>query len=58
MTETILQYKVMSYVTADDTQPYCHGYYDTAEVAQRVANDYNNMWASIEHKFYAKVEHE
>jgi hypothetical protein len=39
----ILQYKVVSYIAADGTQPYCHGYYDTKDVADRVCNDYNAM---------------
>lgn len=53
----ILQFKVMSYITADGTQPYCHGYYDTEKVAQSVADNYNNIWKSIDNRLTAKVEH-
>jgi len=41
---SILQYKVVSYIASTGTQPYCHGYYDTREVAERVCNDYNAMY--------------
>jgi len=51
----ILQYKVVSYIKEDDTQPYVHGYYDTVDVAQRVCDSYNFMWSSHQ-KLYAKVE--
>lgn len=54
---TIPQFKVMSYITADGTQPYCHGYYDTEKDAQRVADDYNIIWKSIDNTLIAKVEH-
>jgi len=52
---SILNYKVVSYVASNGSQPYCHGFYDTLESAERVRDDYNAMWAS--HKvLVAKVE--
>jgi hypothetical protein len=51
---SILKYKVVSYLTATNSQPYVHGYYDTLDVAERVRDDYNAMWS---HSYlYAKVE--
>lgn len=51
----ILQYKVVSYIAADGTQPYCHGYYDTEDVAKRVCNDYNAMYLHSQY-LIARVE--
>jgi hypothetical protein len=52
----ILQYKVVSYLVSTDGQPYVHGYYDTQDVAERVANNYNVMFNNGGGKLYAKVE--
>ena len=51
----ILQYKVVSYIAEDGTQPYCHGYYDTEDVAERACNSYNQVY-SFNGMFIAKVE--
>lgn len=50
-----LKYKVVSYISSTDTQPYIHGYYDTEDAANRVRDNYNTMWANHK-KLYAKVE--
>ena len=54
---TILQYKVMSYrdnPTEHDIDAYCHGLYDTKDVADRVCADYNYIWKDL--PLYAVVE--
>jgi hypothetical protein len=49
-----LKYKVVSYLTSSDSQPYVHGYYGTIDEAEKVKDDYNAMWSHG--KLYAKVE--
>ncbi len=52
----ILQYKVVSYLVSTDGQHYLHGFYDTKDVADRVAKNYNIMFNNGGGKLYAKVE--
>ena len=54
---SILNYCVASYIASTGTERYVHGYYDTAEVAERVCNQYNEMWKNgIDGRLVAKVE--
>ena len=52
---SILQYKVVSYIAEDGTQPYLIGFYDTEDVAKRACNSYNQVY-SFNGMFVAKVE--
>ena len=49
------KFKVVSYITSTDSQPYIHGYYDTEEHATEVKNKYNKEY-STHNLLYAKVE--
>ena len=52
---SILQYKVVSYIKEDGTQPYLIGFYDTEDVAKRACNSYNQVY-SFTGEYIAKVE--
>ena len=53
---TMLKFKVVSYDSPSDTNPYLRGYYATKETAERVRDDWNAVWANGSVKMFAKVE--
>ena len=52
----ILTHKVIQLSSETDTQPYTYGIYDSFEVAQSVADQWNVIYSNAQNGFIAKVE--
>lgn len=40
-----LRFKVVSYITRTQSQPFIHGYYSTEQEAVKVRDNYNKAWS-------------
>jgi hypothetical protein len=52
----ILTHKVLQFSSLDDTNPYTYGFYDSQEIAQSVADDWNVIYQNAQNGYIAKVE--
>jgi len=54
--QMILTHKVIQLSSENDTNPYTYGLYDSFEVAQSVADNWNVIYQNAQNGYIAKVE--